>query len=123
MKRKILSLLIAGIMLLGQGLSVCTAAPRQHHKRPAVHGWFNFWHRGKNKPAVKKSHTPKKHKIKKKNSNHSWFKWSKNKQNIRKKHHKNVKKYEKNKKHVIKKTKKQPKNCRIKNKHPRFKRR
>lgn len=103
MKKKILSLLIAGIMLLGQGLSVCMAAPRGHHNdRPAQHRWFHFWHRDKDKPAVKrKANPPKKHKIKKKKSNHKWFKWRKNKQNVHKKHQ--------NKRHVIKKHKKQQK--------------
>lgn len=100
--KKILSLLIAGIMLFGQGLNVCLAAPQQHHNdRPAQHRWYNFWHRDNDKPAAKrKAHKTKKHKIKKKNSNHNWLKWRKNKQNINKKHRN--KRYEKNKKHTIK---------------------
>ncbi len=113
MKKKILSLFIALIMFLGQGLSVCIAAPRHHRNdSPAQHRWFNFWHRDKDKPAAKrKAHPPKKHKIKKKESNHWWFKWRKN-ENIHKKHQnkKNIKKHEKKKKFVFKKHKKQQKN-------------
>lgn len=114
MKKKILSLLIAVVMLLGQGLTaVSTAAPRGTHDRPAKHKWFQFWHRDNAKPAVKhKKQTPKKHKFKKKNSNHKWFKWHKNKPAVKKKQQHNKKKiklFEKRKKHSVKKQHKQQK--------------
>ena len=108
MKKKILALLIAFVMLLGQGLSaVSIAAPRDHHNnRPAHHSWFNFWHRDRDKKPVKhKKQPPKKHKIKKKDSNHRWFKWHKDKPAVKKKHQekKKIKLFEKKKKHEIKK--------------------
>ncbi len=113
MKKKVLALLIAFVMLLGQGLSaVSIAAPRGHNDRPAQHRWFQFWHRDKDKPAVKhKKHPPKKHKIKKKNSNHKWFKWHKDKPAVKKKHQpkKKIKLFKKKKKHEIKKHHKQQK--------------
>ena len=114
MFKRFLSLLIAGIMLLGQGLSaVCLAAPHTHHRdRPAQHRWFNWWHRDNDRSSIKRSeHSSQNHKIKKKDSKHRWFKWRKNKQNIKKKQRskKAIKRYEKNKKHVIKKHQKHQK--------------
>ena len=108
MKKKILSLLIAVIMLLGQGLStVCTAASHsQHQNRPTQHRWYKFWHRDKDTPKAKhKNHPSKKHKIKKKDSDNRWFKWHKNKHDIKKKQQnkKSIKKYEKKKKQSVKK--------------------
>ncbi len=105
MKKKILSLLIAGMMLLGNWVTAaCVAAPHSNHSdRPAQHRWFNFWHRDKDTKSIKrKQHPSKKHKIKKKDSDRKWFHWNKNKHKVHKKHQ--------NKKHIIKKKQKQQKN-------------
>ena len=110
MKKKILSFLIAVIMLFGQGLSACCiAAPKNHHKdRPAHHKVFKFWHRDKDKPSVKKKkhHAPK----------HKWFRWKKDEHKVHNKH----KKFEKKKKFKIKKHHKKQKKIH-KNKQKRFK--
>ncbi len=111
MYKKILSLLIAGIMLTGFCFNEeCFAAPKDHHNdRPFFHRIFNFHHKDSAKKTPKHKKPPvKKQKIKKKNSEHRWFKWRKDKPAVHKKHQekKRIKWIKKDKKQKIHKQKK-----------------